>query len=249
MQYRMESFGPLDCTVVDAFTHSSAPRVVVVLAHGYGAPGDDLVPLAVHLLEDPRVREGARFVFPRGPIALSHIPGGRAWWDLDIEQLILAVETGTFDDFCRHVPRHLPDARATLDAFIRPLCSAWDVSLSQLVVGGFSQGSMLATDWALHAEGNPSGLCIWSGTLLCEDEWARCARQHAGLRVFQSHGRFDPLLTFDAALRLRDLLRSNGAVVDFLAFDGEHTIPPRAVEGLLRLIEAALDDAGEPTEP
>lgn len=241
MQYRTDRFGPLDCTIVDAFTRTGHPRLAVILAHGYGAPGDDLVPLAAHLLHDEDVREGVRFVFPHGPIALRHIPGGRAWWDLDVEQLIAAVETGTFDDFRQHVPQHLPLARSCFDDFVRALGTAWRLRPQQLVVGGFSQGSMLATDWALHAEENVAGLCIWSGTLLCEEEWGRWARRHAGLAVFQSHGRFDPLLPFDAAVRLRDLLQAAGLAVDFLAFDGEHTIPEAAVDGLLRLIRAALE--------
>src|SRR5258708_37201921 len=50
-------------------------RAVIVL-HGWGAPGDDLVPLAEALN-----RPGVRFFVPAAP--LSEVGGGRAWWHLD----------------------------------------------------------------------------------------------------------------------------------------------------------------------
>ena len=49
---------------------------LVLLLHGFGAPGDDLVPLADVL----NVPAGTRFVFPEGPLSLSFGPGdARAW--------------------------------------------------------------------------------------------------------------------------------------------------------------------------
>ena len=54
---------------------------VVVLLHGYGAPGTDLVPLWRELA----VPREVRFVFPEAPLALGN--GGRAWWQLDMARL------------------------------------------------------------------------------------------------------------------------------------------------------------------
>jgi predicted esterase len=48
----------------------------VVVLHGWGAPGDDLVPLAEAL-----ARPGVRFFVPAAP--LPEMGGGRAWWHLD----------------------------------------------------------------------------------------------------------------------------------------------------------------------
>ncbi len=99
-----------------------------------------------------------------------------------------------------------------------------------MILGGFSQGAMLATDVALRLEEAPAGLIIWSGTLISEPEWRKRAPARRGLGVFQSHGRQDPLLPFLRAVALRDLLIEAGLEVDFLAFDGEHTIPLEALE-------------------
>jgi hypothetical protein len=57
--------------------------------------------------------------------------------------------------------------------------------MSKVIVGGFSQGSMLATEYTFHCGGHlpesypqhlypsdlPGGLAVWSGTLINSDKW------------------------------------------------------------------------------
>ena len=108
------------------------------------------------------------------------------------------------------------------------------------MLGGFSQGAMLATDVALRLDEPPAGLVIFSGTLVNEAEWAARAPRRAGLGVLQSHGRQDPLLPFDNAVALRDLLAGAGLAVDFFAFDGGHALPPDALLRLGAFLAARL---------
>ena len=68
--------GGLDVTEVAAEGDDSPVTTAVVLLHGWGAAGDDLVALA-----DELVRPGTRFFVPEGP--LVEMGGGRAWWHLD----------------------------------------------------------------------------------------------------------------------------------------------------------------------
>ena len=57
---------------------------VVILLHGFGAPGNDLVPLAEFL----NVPTGTRFLFPEGPLTLSFGPrDARAWWLIDMARM------------------------------------------------------------------------------------------------------------------------------------------------------------------
>ncbi len=77
---------------------------------------------------------------------------------------------------------------------------------SKLVIGGFSQGAMLATDVALRSDIPLAGLCLFSGTLIAEQEWVVSAPNRRGLRVSLSHGQSDAILPFTAAERLRDFL-------------------------------------------
>lgn len=227
--------GELNCQIVTA----EQPQLLVVLAHGFGAPGDDLVPLAPHMLSLAReLNEHAMFVFPAAPLSLAEYgyAMGRAWWPLDMEQLNRAIETGEFRDLRNQSPPELPRVRQMLCETINVLQLEFDLTHEQTVIGGFSQGAMLATDYALHVQDKPGGLIIWSGTLINEVQWRQTANSITGLPVIQSHGTADPILPFQAATWLCDLLLDAGAEVDFIKFNGPHTIPPEALNATANLL-------------
>src|SRR5437879_8470468 len=88
---------------------------VVVLLHGYGAPGSDLVVFG-RTIDAPR---GTRFVFPEAPIDLGReYEGGRAWWHIDMMALQVAIARGTFRERAHEVPPGLAEARALVDAML-----------------------------------------------------------------------------------------------------------------------------------
>jgi len=68
--------------------------------------------------------------------------------------------------------------------------------------------------------------------LLIEDVWRLKAKARAGLPVFQSHGRQDPILPYPAAEWLKELFLEAGMQHEFVPFDGGHTI---GEEALLKL--------------
>jgi phospholipase/carboxylesterase len=207
---------------------------VVVLLHGFGAPGDDLAPLW-RVIDAP---PGTRWVFPEAPIAVPGMGGGRAWWMIDVERFIRAQERGQIDELERDEPPGMELARERLgglldavDAVLRP---------TRLLLGGFSQGAMLSCDVALRSARPLAGIALLSGTLLARDRWAGLVETRRGLRVFQSHGTGDPLLPFAQAEKLRELLRAGGAEVTWLAFRGGHEIPAQVVDALGRWARSTL---------
>jgi phospholipase/carboxylesterase len=206
--------------------------LTVVLLHGFGAPGDDLVPLGgalARVLPAP-----VRFVFPAAPIALGGMYGpGRAWWKIDLDELDREMRAGRLRDRRNDVPPELAAARAAVNELVDSLGN------TRVVLGGFSQGAMLALDVALHRDQPPAGLVLMSGTLLAESEWTPRLPRLAGVPVAMSHGRHDPLLPFAVADELRGKLVAAGARVDWQPFDGGHEIPPPALGAAVRLIAAA----------
>lgn len=230
--------GGLHCRVLDGTAESGGElRAVVVLCHGFGAPGDDLVGLAPEVLRRrPELAKHVRFVFPAAPLALDMAFGGRAWWHIDMEKLQLAMMTGALRDMSREVPEGAAEARRSLLAVLEALQRMTGLATDRFVLGGFSQGAMLATDVTLRLEEAPAALALFSGTLLMADEWEQRAPRRRGLRVLQTHGRSDPILAFSMAERLRDLLVASGLEVDFRPFDGPHTIPPDAVDAFGALV-------------
>jgi phospholipase/carboxylesterase len=209
---------------------------VVVLLHGWGAPGDDLVPLAQEL-DVPRE---TRFVFPEGPLALQMGCGeARAWWMLDLDRYQREITSGRAVALTREVPTGLSEARARVEALLDEIDRR--PSPRPLVLGGFSQGAMLASEVALRAERPLAGLVVLSGTLLAADEWTPLMAKRKGLRVFQSHGNADPLLPLFTAELLRDRLVQAGLMVEWVGFEGGHEIPSLVLDRLSRFLRSVLN--------
>ncbi len=237
--------GPLEARVVQADS-GARPQLAVVLCHGYGASGSDLVPLAAEVLaKAPRLGSRVRFVFPAAPVSLAEFGGGdaRAWWPIDWEANLALRAAGAAGraELQARVPHGLAQARRQLAACVEVLTQTSGLSPHQVVLGGFSQGAMVTTDLALRQEEAPAALVILSGALTAEAEWRSRAGRRKGLPVLQSHGRQDPILPFDSAEALRDLLQEAGLKVDFLPFDGPHTIPEEALHRLGGLLLSLLD--------
>jgi len=208
---------------------------LVVLLHGFGAPGTDLVPLARVMGLPERVR----FAFPEAPLELpGGYGGGRAWWMLDMAKLQQAMIRGVPRDLREEQPEGLPDARAQLTATLDALTA--ELAPSALILGGFSQGAMLSCDQALHAERSLAGLVQLSGAYLNEEDWGPRFASREGLPVFQSHGRRDPILAFAGAEHLREAMENAGWDVRFTAFGGAHEIPMDVLAGLADFIGERL---------
>ena len=244
MKEIMTKLGGLECVVVDTVPEGGRPDLLVVLCHGYGASGRDLVPMASELLRmRPSLKGRTRFVFPAAPLTLAGaFYDARAWWHLDVERLARSHALGEVREVLNEVPEGLPKSRRMLAGMLDELTRLTGVPMSRVVLGGFSQGSMLATDLTLRLEEAPAALCILSGTLIMEDEWRRRAPIRRDLKVLQSHGRSDELLPFALAEALRDMLEQAGLSVEFVPFSDGHTIPGEAMVRLGALLEERLEE-------
>jgi phospholipase/carboxylesterase len=165
----------------------------------------------------------------------------RAWWMIDMIALELAIRTGVPRDMTQQVPEGLPEARAMVRAMLDEATTALSIPDGKLVLGGFSQGAMLALDAALHDPRPLAGAVLLSTTLLAENEWVPRMLTRRGLRVLQSHGERDELLNVAFAERLRDLLREAGLDVRWVPFRGGHEIPPNVIDELGAFLTEVLE--------
>jgi len=215
------------------------PQQLVILLHGWGAPGDDLVPLG-----DELAAPGRLFVFPEAP--LSAMAGGRAWWPLDLARMQSARQRGEERAVRQETPPGLADARARVTALVTELTKQTGVAASAVVIGGFSQGAMVATDVTLSSPGLVGRLAVLSGSITAEGEWTpRLPLLASGLPVFMSHGRMDPVLPFALAEALRDQFEAARHPVTWVPFDGGHGIPGVVLSKLQAfLAQGAASPAG-----
>ncbi len=225
-------YGDLNALVVETPGPEEGLAPCVVLLHGFGAPGTDLVPLAEQIAGPP----GTRYVFPQAPHAIdTGMPApfeGRAWWHIDMAELQVALFTRQFDRLAHAHPAGLDEARAQLEAFLVEMVGDLEVPEGGLVIGGFSQGAMLTCDLALRTDIPLAGLVQLSGTTICQDEWQALMPRRRGLPVFQSHAPDDPVLPFALAERLHDSFVRAGAAARFVEFVGGHGIGGVALRGL-----------------
>lgn len=236
---REAKLGALDCRVTGGPNRDGDGNgPVVVLLHGFGAPGHDLVGLW-RVLDVP---EEVRFVFPEAPLSLGGMGFGeaRAWWMIDVERLERAIQSGQTRDMSEEVPEGLAQAREQLVTTLDAVEQELDVGGDRVVVGGFSQGAMLALDTVLRTERSFAGTVLMSSTLLAREQW--CARMAAreGMPVLQSHGEQDPLLPFSLAEELREHLREAGLHVQWVPFQGGHEIPARVLARLGGFLQQTL---------
>lgn len=205
--------------------------------HGFGAPGDDLVPLG-DMMGGP---DGIRYAFPAAPLGLpGPYMGGRAWWMIDPGRFEQALYDGSLDQLIDEEPDGLATARDQALRMLDGLQAELSVSSSRMVLGGFSQGAMMATEMACHDDRPLAGLVVWSGTYLARPRWREQLQNRRGLPVFQSHGEDDPLLPCAIAETLRDDMKAAGLEVEWTPFPGGHGIPPQVLAGTQAFIGRVL---------
>ena len=128
-------------------------RRLVILLHGYGADGQDLLglsePLAPHLPD-------TAFIAPDAPERCTLSPQGHQWFpipwiDGSTEE---AAEAG------------MARAAADLHAFLDRVMAEEGVEAQDVALLGFSQGTMMALEVAPRREEAVAGIAAFSGRLL-----------------------------------------------------------------------------------
>lgn len=206
----------------------------VVFSHGFGAPGDDMVPL-VRALDVPR---SVRWFVPEAPLEVDvgmglFGPPGRAWWAIDMMRIQERIARGQQAELAEETPEGLGAAKEAFVGMLDALRAQFAVTDEQLVLGGFSQGAMLSTELVLSGAVAARRLAILSGALISAPRWLEAMKTQApGLTVFQAHGRMDQILPFAGAERLRAGLESAGATVTWVPHMRSHEVPPVVMSGL-----------------
>jgi len=182
---------------------SGNPNSLVILLHGYGANGDDLIGLAPSLAQ---VLPNTVFVSPNAPHPCTQNPfGGLQWFD---------VWEG--DDYDRLAQVRI--AAATVDAFIDNELERLGLNEDQFALLGFSQGTMLSLQVGLRRKKTPAGILGYSGRLESPETLADEIKARPPVMLI--HGEEDPLLNITLMDTAADLLRENGVKVDTLRRPG-----------------------------
>jgi phospholipase/carboxylesterase len=205
---------------------AGAPRELVVLLHGVGADGNDLIELAPALARD---LPAAAFVAPDAPEPCDMAPFGRQWFSLrDCRPAALLAGVQA--------------CAPLLNAFLDAELESAGLGAHQLALVGFSQGAMLALHVALRRAHPPAAVIGFSGALIGAERLADEIVSRPP--VFLAHGDQDPVVPVGALHAAVAALEAEGVPVRWSVRPGlAHGIDPGGVAEAVSFLTGALKSA------
>jgi phospholipase/carboxylesterase len=178
------------------------PKRLVILLHGLGADGNDLIGLAPYWA--PALPD-AEFLSPNAPFPCDMAPYGYQW---------LSARDPSPE-------ARLAGARAAgtiLDAFITEELEKRDLSEGDLALVGFSQGTMMSLFVGPRRERPLAGIVGFSGRLIAPELLAEEIRSRPPILLV--HGTDDPMVSYDSMAEAEAALKAAGVSVETLTCPG-----------------------------
>ncbi len=203
-----------------------APRQIVLLLHGYGSSGDDLIALSPHWQD---ALPDALFLAPHAPQRCGMMGAGYQWWGL----------TG-------FAPAALAQGAASaapaIDAFIDRKLSQYGLTEADLALVGFSQGTMMALHVGLRRPRTVAAIVGYSGMLTATVDVAKDSVRPPVLLV---HGAADLVVPVAALHMAEDELKRLGVTVTTHVSPGvPHSVDPVGLRLGREFLGKALGTAG-----
>jgi phospholipase/carboxylesterase len=178
------------------------PSRLVILLHGLGADGNDLIGLAPHWAP---LLPTAEFLSPNAPFPCDMAPYGYQWFSAQ-DRSPSAVLAG------------VRAAAPFLQAFIDDALAERGLDEADLALVGFSQGTMMSLFVGLRRAKPVAGIVGFSGRLLAPELLAEELRSQP--RMLLVHGTDDPLVPYESLGIAEAALEGAGVPVETLTCDG-----------------------------
>jgi phospholipase/carboxylesterase len=168
---------------------------LVVLCHGYGADGNDLIGLAPHW---QRLLPTVAFAAPNAPEPCAGSPSGYQWFP--ISRLDPA-----------DIQRGVESAAETLENFISSELARLELPAERLALVGFSQGTMMSLHVGLRRK--PAAIVGYSGLLAGGEQLEKLGPDTPPVLLI--HGDQDPMIPVSALFASAGALGRAGACVQW----------------------------------
>lgn len=176
---------------------SGQTRRLMVLLHGYGSDGSDLIALGQYwspLLPD------TLFVSPNAPVACAINPAGYEWFPLQTDRTISRVEGA-------------PAAREVIVNFLIDLWGQTGLKPKDTILVGFSQGAMMALYAGLSLDEPIAGIVAFSGALIPSPGVAEDRAPRMPIAIL--HGDLDDVVDPDLSREAVETLTGLGYEVSY----------------------------------
>ena len=205
------------------------PRQIVVLLHGVGADGSDLIelaPLLGHRLP------GTLFVAPDAPYPCDMAPYGRQWFSLQ-DRRPAALLAG------------VAAVAPLLDRYLDGLLDRHGLGPDRLAVLGFSQGTMLSLHTAPRRPVPLAAVLGYSGALVGAEELPEACRSRPPVMLV--HGDRDDIVPVQALFAAVKGLQRAEIPVQWIVRPGlPHSIDPEGIAAGAGFLADAFAGAAAP---
>lgn len=195
---------------------------LVVLLHGYGADGNDLIGLAPHLAA---VLPKALFVSPHAPFPCE-MGFGRQWFSFQ-DRTPAAIMAGT------------RAAADILNGFLDDMLGRFELKDGRMALVGFSQGTMMALHVALRRAVPVGGVVGFSGRLLDDGSLAKEIKVRPPMLLI--HGEADEVVPVSSLGEAETGLKAAGVMVETMRRPGlAHGIDPEGIAVAVSFLQRQL---------
>jgi len=202
------------------------PTHAMVLLHGYGSDGRDLIGLAGYWRD---LLPGALFVAPNAPERCRDNPSGYQWFPIAYDRADYRFEGAA-------------SAAPVIIGFLRDLWAQTQVTPERTILAGFSQGAMMSLNVAVSLDVRLMGVVAFSGALIAPEGFLDQPTPQAPICLV--HGELDQVVDPDLSEHAAALLRGKGFDVRLHISPGApHTIAPDGLDFASAFI---AEIAGEP---
>lgn len=189
------------------------PDALVILLHGYGSNGADLISLAPYWAD---LLPGAVFVAPNALESVPGAPGGYQWFPIS--------------NLDPHLMEHgVRSAAPSVERFIDRELEKYSLAPERLVLVGFSQGTMMALHVGLRRERQIAGILGLSGVLV----GGRTLKEEMRSKppVLLIHGDRDPTIPIPAMFDSAEQLSEAGHGAQWhVSYGVPHSIGPDGLD-------------------
>lgn len=204
-----------------------------IMLHGFGSTADNIAPACHSLL-----RAAPYWITPQAPVAMDEFLGyeSHAWFPSEAREIEAALTGYLWSDIAQYDSPSIEEAARCVLEVVREK----NLLDARLVIAGFSQGGMVATECALQYmlgkrgawkdfSGEIEAVLLFSSSQVAGERRERLISDGAFERVvpavFVSHGNVDNILTFSQGRELYEFWTRLSSDVRFFEFDGGHELP------------------------
>ena len=199
------------------------PKNAVILCHGYGGDGKDISILAgywrTYLPE-------TIFICPDAPERCAANASGYQWFDL-------------MDQTSEQILSKSLVAENKLNKLIDEVKESYNLLANQIIIGGFSQGSMISLQTGIKRKDKINSIIGYSGKIIDVEHLGKNLISRPNIILM--HGDIDQVVPIDSLLEAKNFFNENNYAIESQIFKNcEHRIPTEGSSLGLQFIKKHL---------